>query len=521
MIEPHLREQLLQRMIAALDLPAYSSVRELAPNLHAALTAGVDRSGFQLLADVDGSLEADEVLVIARIGVPGNVTSQFEGRIFDADPDGPFQIFADWCGFKPIDETQAAVAAGANGLTPSVAFRFEVLPGPEHWISLTAVQGDRHLDTLKIERFAGRDHRVSLGEVQARFDLFLKVDADGSVAVVSSEIEDDMLITNLGCIRLPAETRDDLDRKVKSLWSREWPTAQDVDDELERLGRIVAAALPDQLVRHLATKTGPLTVLIEHGQNCDFPFELAYLADAEAEPRFLGERHRIIRTLPTSAKRPAELRVAQVALIRNPGVLANSQSELTGLVELLESLCDRVHPITTLSDLRSRVFRTSDYDVLDFVAHVSVDSSRRSGLQLEEGHFNSHDALITAEHEFLRRKPFGFVNGCSATRESRGIFQSTSFPKFFLELGASCFIGSSVPVQASDALRFAKALYLELNEDADIGEATRRARIQLSSHDCPAPSTQEEVELHLRRLSSLSYVVFGHPATKVRFVHAA
>jgi len=175
------------------------------------------------------------------------------------------------------------------------------------------------------------------------------------------------------------------------------------------------------------------------------------------------------------ARPPEQLHVARVASIRDPGVLINSQDELDGLVRLLESLCDRVEPVTTLDDLRSRVLRTADYDVLDFVAHMSVDIDQgRSGLKLAEGSFNAHEPLTDKEWKFVKRAPLVFVNGCSATRESRGIFQSTSFPKLFLDLGASCFVGSSVPVLAPDALRFAKALYEELNRGTEIGEATRR-----------------------------------------------
>src|SRR5262249_42017708 len=163
-----------------------------------------------------------EVLIIARIVVAGTASAQHVGSSFPADPAKPFDILTDWDGFNPIDTPRARLMLDGNGSTASVAFRFTVLPGQNHWIALTVLQADIHLDPIKIARFTGPSRKSTTGQVRARYDLFVKVDADNTVVVMSAEPGDDLLMKNLGDISLATDTRADLDEKVLGLWSRDW-----------------------------------------------------------------------------------------------------------------------------------------------------------------------------------------------------------------------------------------------------------------------------------------------------------
>lgn len=472
---------------------------------------------FRLLADIDSGRRPTEILLTVRIAATGVDEAQFEGNSFSASPNTAFELFMDYEGFKPIDTTTAVLTVENGRRSNLVACRFEIVPSHRRWIALTVVQANRHLDTLLIEDIEiTKEYSLPLIGHNSEFDFFIKVDKQGRVSALSTSVVDDILLREYGEIDIVSEGRGNLDQKVAALWSKEWVSQQEAADEVERLGREVSLAMPAELLGYLKSADGPLDVLVEHHADFDFPFELAYLRHEAERPVYLGEKHRVVRTLPTATKPAVNLLAKSIASIRDEDLMVGHEEAFQSHHEVLDSLCVDVGKIATISDLRNRVFRRRQFDVLDFVGHVAVDDQNRSGLQLTEGYLKAHDQLVESERVFATKRPLVFMNGCSATRSSFGVFCNSSFPEVFLELGACSFVGTTLPILAEDALQFANHFYALLGRGIEVSESVRQARIYLANDYLPR-SGHLGPEVELRRLSALAYAVFGNPRTVVSF----
>jgi hypothetical protein len=463
---------------------------------------------YYLAAKTWGDLQDDLVLVegwVARelTGIETASTGSFQtvpGQVLTID------IFCD--GFAPTSPSIGEVRAPFDGSSAHVSFELAVLVAPTHSVGLTVRDGTRTLARLVIDDFFREPSTTVDFAPEPDIDVTVIVEPEGMVRLFASA-ED-----KYGTL-LPEPIKTSLESQtiVASLVEAIQQSTSGVTDEpIRRLGYDVREAMPARLVAVLQDSDAPLGVLIEHAPEFTFPFEWAMLETAGGKEQFLGEAHRVTRCLVPRKPLQSKLSIYGGASVRESDAADHLPNPLRNLQKTINELCHPHTEISSVADLRQQILRDGRFQLIDFLAHVQRE--RFEGFVLSDGVFPAHRAFLPEEKRFAENGALVVLNGCTSAGPAPGLFDATSYPKRFLDAGATGVVGTLAPVDRRGAATVARALYDQLASGAHLGEALRRCR-----HEVRATAKRLRPELRIRyEIAALSYCAYGHGELSVEFV---
>jgi NTE family protein len=275
----------------------------------------------------------------------------------------------------PIDiklESEGFVTLSKSSAPELVTFELQVEKRSRHWLHAEVTRGGRALGELVIDDFSDLQKGILRREAEfARIpgtsepDLKLIVrHREGRIEVSSPSDRasyDHYVLTDF---KYPeTQFRNSLRGRLHALYS----SSEDPDDterELKLVGKKLADCLPEKLFQLL--RRADINVLeLRHEVDFDFPFELCYLDDPK-DPFFVGDRKVICRWY-LGVTNPPDLQIrpiGKVAFLQ--GAADASRIEC----ELLERIYPTmVVPVSCVSEVREKVFKTNDFELIHFTGH--------------------------------------------------------------------------------------------------------------------------------------------------------
>jgi CHAT domain-containing protein len=174
-------------------------------------------------------------------------------------------------------------------------------------------------------------------------------------------------------------------------------------------------------------------------------------------------------------------------MIGNPSEdLNESQQETDLLYENMLKVSETEITKYIGSEITKKNFLTalsSGYDIIHYAGHAEFDKKEpdRSFLKFKDGFCYAYEI-----RQFITDNPpkLAFINACSSARETHESMSKyeTNIPslaRVFLYAGVNAYIGSMWSVHDSSAAAFAIWFYKYLIDGYTIGDAMRRARINI------------------------------------------
>ncbi|MFP3938994.1 MAG: CHAT domain-containing protein [Thermoanaerobaculia bacterium] len=242
------------------------------------------------------------------------------------------------------------------------------------------------------------------------------------------------------------------------------------------------------------------------------PWELLKFpaAPGDGEGRFLAEAFALARWRPGSAP-PARLPLRRLAVVRSRrSDLERAAEEVSRLMGLAESSRRRVEAVEAaylpLTDAMAR----GRHDGWHFIGHG--DRSRAGPewwtLALDDRTLTPQDLSDEVALGLGRRRPLVFLNACRVAGSAPGLVGLGGWPARFLQVGAGAFLGPLWAVPSDRAAVFSGLFYDRLVRGESIGEAVRRARLELRERSPGDPTW-------------LAYALYADPGARVAEVSAA
>jgi hypothetical protein len=215
-----------------------------------------------------------------------------------------------------------------------------------------------------------------------------------------------------------------------------------------------------------------------------------YLCEAFAVTRWLrGHRHQL------------RLPLSKLALvIPRESRLKGAAAEGEEIQRLAESQGRQVTNVEPTFSTLYRALASGVHDGWHFAGHgASVgDDANRWSIQLDGfPHFSAEDLLGEPKNLGLA-KPLVFLNACTTGRGGLTLTGPGGWSRGFLDANAGAFVGTYWQVTDSKSKEIAKSFYQNLFKGLPVGEAFRRARLDLHKKHKGDPTW-------------LAYTVFAHP----------
>lgn len=196
------------------------------------------------------------------------------------------------------------------------------------------------------------------------------------------------------------------------------------------------------------------------------------------------------------------LALQRVALVVAADTTEHFEFEALDLEKLLKSgrEVDRL-PLREVSLLRA--LASGRYDLWHFAAHGQSDNKNptRWKLLLGERGFLTLDDVVSLAGALRETHPMVFLNSCNSGRGVPSLAPIEGWSRRFLDAGAGTFVGSQWEISSDSARGFSRAFYRHLVGGNSLGEAMRRARLQIRRASPGDPSW-------------LAYSLYGDPDSR-------
>jgi hypothetical protein len=245
------------------------------------------------------------------------------------------------------------------------------------------------------------------------------------------------------------------------------------------------------------------------------PWEMAKLQGTGRDGRvqegkFLCEAFAVTRWL---RGHPHQLRLPLRSLalvIPRSSQLKGATAEGEEIRRLAESQGRQVTDVEPTFTTLSRALASGVHEGWHFAGHGTAigDDANRWAIQLDSlPHFTAEDLLGEAKNLGLA-KPLVFLNACTTGRGGLSLTSPGGWSRGFLDANAGAFIGTYWQVTDSKSKEMAKSFYQNLFKGLPVGEAFRKARLDLHKKYKGDPTW-------------LAYTVFAHPLASCKELEPA
>lgn len=311
-----------------------------------------------------------------------------------------------------------------------------------------------------------------------------------------------------GSRKLPRQPETILREALSRLDSR---GADNVQERLEvKSKRLTKELLSRELLTELIRIHSRVKTVQVIGEEALIPWEILRLLEPVGrrgfrDGPFLSEAFALTRWIPDI---PEQLHLP----IRHLAVIAAAGGDRTLAVEeerdFILSLVGPGRQVDAIPARRTDLVEAlaeADYDAWHFTGHAVEHSKdpEGAGLRLlDYGKVTAED-LHGAAGEMGQCGPFVFLNACNTGRGGPGLKEWSGWSRRLLEAGAGAFIGTSWAISDEPAALFARSFYSSFLGGQPIGEAVRRARLEVREQ-FPTDATW------------LAYNVYAHPLASCR-----
>jgi hypothetical protein len=185
--------------------------------------------------------------------------------------------------------------------------------------------------------------------------------------------------------------------------------------------------------------------------------------------------------------------------------LDNAVKELDLILSLEKSVGASVRILRACRDELRKALEQADFDLLHLISHGTFSGGSRadaSAVWMDDGAFHAGELAPGLVEKLRPSAPLIVFNACSTGRTGYSLTQLGSWGAEFIQKGCGGFIGTLWRVTDDGAVAFAEAFYQFLTESLPIGEALRRARLEVHRR-FPADSTW------------LAYCCFADPTARL------
>jgi hypothetical protein len=313
-----------------------------------------------------------------------------------------------------------------------------------------------------------------------------------------------------GPVSLLAEPRqhfEEVFKEIVALPLHDGEARADAQVKLEAKGASLAKALLPPGLRDLLWELqGKIESVAIQSDEGWIPWELLKLRKREkggwASGSFLCEAFALTRWRPGVAEH-LHLPLKSLALV-TPG-----DADLPATLEesdFIESLQGSRRTISKLSPRYRTVIdamATGRFDGWHFSGHglVRAQDPNLWSILLDEGDELKPEDLNGEAANLGLAHPLVFLNACHSGREALSLTHVGGWAAQLLDAGAGAFVGASWATRDEPAKDFAVAFYREFLQNVPIGEAVRRARLEIRERFPGDPTW-------------LAYVAYAHPLAR-------
>jgi len=437
---------------------------------------------------------------------------QFEGRAAVFEAAGPVVVALEAKGFTLLSELPPPLTLVAGRDSAPAAFQLQIEESSERWLHITLVQDGQSVGELAINNFtsfAGEDRQISGPMHRVRdADLTLIVRAAEDKAIVCSPRDRASLEyqTIPGISQLATPFKAILRDRLRALYDATADAAATAR-ELQIVGVQMAHCLSPQLTG-LLRRPDVRTVMLRHDEDFDFPLELCFLDDP-VDPFFVGDRIAVCRWYLGVTNPPdvTSKRVRRIAYLRG-----DAPASVPDEAMLNRLYPDRTTTLSTFDSVRDALFKTSDFDLIQFTGHCVVTDAGLGGLKLADGKFVRIVDIgqLLSERKFTDAQPFVLLNACASAQPYIGLTDRDSFAHRFVTAQACAFIGTLWPVDGTVANDFATAFH-EALRTRTVGSALLAAKLAVIEQAAASAGAGPDIAAVARQVAARSYCLFAHP----------
>ena len=442
---------------------------------------------------------------------------QFQGAA-NVNVSSPVAIALETKGFTLISEPPLPILLTEDRDSAPAAFTLRIEEAQDRWLHILLSQDGHPVGELVINDFTAFGNEGK--QVEARTlpvreaDLSLIVRAADAKVIASSPRRcaslDFQSMPGITSLATPFQTilRD----RLRALYDSS-ANAAETARELQIVGVELARCLSTELVA-LFRRPDIRTVMLRHDEEFDFPLELCYFDDAQ-DPFFLGDRIAICRWYLGVTNPPdvVSKHIGRVAFLRGDDPAAPADEAM-----LQRLYPDRITAFATRGAVRENLFKTRDFDLIQFTGHCTVNAQGLGGLQMADGSFIRLVDIgqLLSERQFAEAQPFVLLNACASAQPYIGLTARDSFAHRFVSAQACAFIGTLWPVAGPVANEFADAFHKALASQT-VGQALLSAKLAVvaraaqAADAAPAP----DIAAVARQVAARSYCLFAHPDLRV------
>jgi hypothetical protein len=281
-------------------------------------------------------------------------------------------------------------------------------------------------------------------------------------------------------------------RSSESHGAQEGAKSADLYDRIARLGEFAhGQLLPDTLdINVRRSRVDHIRLNIDESL-IDLPWELIHDGEDFLCTKYALGRHLYGATV-VSDRRPLRERLSALVVSDPKGDLPGARTEGVKVASLLRARNLEVTHIDGSEATAERfALELKRHAIVHYAGHAWRDeqSPDESGLVLSDGYFEA----FQLEGFFRFRPPaLVFLNACSSASErsaARGYpAVMRGLARTFLTAGVTNFIGYLIPVSDDAATDLALYFYTHLTLRRSVGEALRRARVQVRENRRNDPS---------------------------------
>lgn len=428
----------------------------------------------------------------------------------------PVSIRVEADGFQVLSDPPEPIKLVADKDSTPQAFEIEISSLEKPWLHIFLVQNGRQVGELLIKDFSSLTGSEPIKSSSAPFrpisdpDLSLIVRSGESNFTVSSPRDRaNFNMYSFEGFKYPDQmTRNAIRAEYKALYD----STSDVDKterELQLLGVQLAKALPEGL-SNILRRSDIRLVMMRHDTAFEFPLELCYLDGPD--PFFVGDRIAVCRWFMGDRCLPDVIskEVRQAAFLKGKTASASVDEAL-----LQRIFHNRTKTFGTEMEVRERVFKTRDFDLIHFTGHCKTLPANTGKGAVFEFFDGSHLELknigqLQAECAFREAAPLVVLNACASASPHMILMETDSFVHRFIESNACAVVATLWPISAPIANEFAGKFYEEL-QSKPIASAMLAARNALLNPNSPSAGTVNTKRDLARRISLRSYCLFANP----------
>lgn len=294
-------------------------------------------------------------------------------------------------------------------------------------------------------------------------------------------------------LKISLEEISRLCREVTSLLNRankRGRVSKEILKQLEAAGQMLHDAVLTDDAKQKLRKTSALDLIVRMDDNLvHIPWELLYNGEQFLCQRFsMGRIVSTRQTVSESVSRHIARPLKMLILADPRGDLPMSSDEGKKIRDELDPESDLINANLRARDVNVDFVKRKirDFDVLHYAGHADYDSKdpAKSGWLLTDGKFTSSDVRAMAGGG----KPLPalvFSNGCQSGHSDQWQVKENyeeeifGLANAFLLAGVQHYIGTFWDILDTPGADFALAFYREMMEGQSVGEAVRRARMDL------------------------------------------